>query len=61
MSARKRGSIVHKRVSHHKRQWPAGLDISVDELSEDVEADLVVGYSLNDADWQSEHKGYEHG
>lgn len=42
---------------HHESEWSAGLQVAVDELGEDVEADAVVGHGLDDADGQGKGVG----
>ena len=44
---------------HHERQRPSGLNISEDELGQDIESDLVVRDSLNDSDGKGKHSGDE--
>lgn len=44
-------------LEEHEGQGAAGLDVAVDELGQHVEADLVVGDGLDDADGQREGKG----
>lgn len=46
---------------HHEGQWSARLDVSVDKLSQDVKADLVICHRLNDANWQREYERDGHG
>lgn len=45
----------------HERQRSSRLDVSVDELGEDVETNLRVCDGLDDADWETKGKGDEDG
>lgn len=45
----------------HECQWSSGLNVSIDELCQDIEANLRVCDGLDDADWETESKGDEDG
>lgn len=46
---------------HHQRERAAGLDVSVHELGQNIEADLIVRHGLDDADRQRKDGRDEHG
>lgn len=59
-----RQSLAHgdvaKGLEDHERQGPSGLDVTKNELSQDIETDLVVCNGLYDSDGQGKTKGNDH-
>lgn len=45
----------------HECQRSSRLNVSIDELCQDIEANLRVCDGLDDADWKTECEGDEHG
>lgn len=45
---------------HHKRQWSTWLNVTIDELGEHVEANLVVCDGLDNSNGQREDERYSH-
>jgi hypothetical protein len=43
--------------SHHESQWPSWLDVPVYKLGQDIQANLVVGNSLDDPNGQGKGEG----
>ena len=52
---------IQEAHSHHQRQGSTRLYISIDEFRQDIQADLGICHSLNDADRQRKAEGDEDG